>query len=117
MIRIASGETKKIDISTEDIQQFKEFGQHYLEHLSELLLNPENPRQQASLFGLVFETFPTYEEIINGTPKLSWIFELSSKSATAESVLVSLRSLDWNTIESTVKRWNQIFNQVQKQMR
>jgi DNA invertase Pin-like site-specific DNA recombinase len=112
MIRMASGESRKIDISTEDIERFKEYGKFFLEHLPKLFLNPENPRRQTTLFGLVFEAFPTYEEIAFGTPKLSWIFELSSESATADSIHVRLRDMDWNIIESTIKRWKMIFESI-----
>jgi hypothetical protein len=109
MIRMASGESQKIDITADDIEQFKEYCKFLLEHLPKLLLNPENPRQQMTLLSLVFEAFPTYDEISFGTPKLSWIFELSSESVTADSVYVHLASLDWNTIEDTIKRWKAVF--------
>jgi hypothetical protein len=55
---------------------------------------------------------PTYSEMINGTPKLTWLFELSSTSATAESVTVRLRGLDWNTIEATIKKWKEVFQTI-----
>ena len=59
-----------------------------MEHLSKLLLKPDNARQQLSLFGLVFEEFPTYTDIVNGTPNLTWVFEVSRISTAIESVLV-----------------------------
>jgi DNA invertase Pin-like site-specific DNA recombinase len=107
-IKAAGSEGGKMDVSEKDIEDFRAFGKETLEHLPELLLKPENTRQQTTLFSLVFDTFPTYEEISLGTPKLSWVFELSSDSANAESILVRLRSLDWNTIEDTIKQWNTI---------
>lgn len=111
MIRMTSGESQKIDISSDDIERFKQYGKFLLEHLPELLLNPENPRLQTTLFGLVFESFPTYDEITFGTPKLSWIFKLSSESATTDSVLVHLHSLSWNVVESTIKKWKEALGQ------
>ena len=51
---------------------------------SEMLLNPTttgNPRAQQALFGLVFEEIPNYQEIVNGTARLTWIFKLSSEFA------------------------------------
>ncbi|HLX70111.1 MAG TPA: recombinase family protein [Verrucomicrobiae bacterium] len=113
MIKMASGESQKIDISSDDIERFKRYGKFLLEHLSELLLNPENLRLQTTLFSLVFEKFPTYEEIAFGTPKLSWIFELSSESATANSILVHLGGLSWNRIEETIRKWRKAFDELE----
>ncbi|HWD91720.1 MAG TPA: zinc ribbon domain-containing protein [Verrucomicrobiae bacterium] len=95
IIKMAGGESRKIDISTEDIKRFKEFGIYFLEHLPELLLNVDNPRLQVTLFSLVFEEFPTFQELIFGTPKLTWFFELSSESASEESFAVRLTRLSW----------------------
>ena len=60
-----------------------------MEHPAELLLNAENPMAQRALFGLVFEETPTYEEILNGTPKLTWIFKLSILYLGEKSQLVA----------------------------
>lgn len=108
-IKTAGSEDGKMGVSEKDIEDFRAFGKESLEHLPELLLKPENTRQQTTLFSLVFDTFPTYEEISLGTPKLSWVFELSSDSANAESILVRLHDMDWNTIEDTIKRWKAVF--------
>jgi hypothetical protein len=108
-IKAAGSEDGKMGISEKDIEDFRAFGKETLEHLPELLLKPENTRQQTTLFSLVFDTFPTYEEMALGTPKLSWVFELSSDSANAESMLVRLHDMDWNTVEDTIKRWKAIF--------
>lgn len=77
-IKGAGSESAKIEVTESDIKQFIEWAKYLMEHLSELLLNPDNPWLQETLFGLVFEKLPTYEEILNGTPKLSLIFSLSS---------------------------------------
>ena len=39
------------------------------------------------MYSLVFEELPTFAELDNGTPKLTWIFKLSGDSGDAESVL------------------------------
>ena len=44
-----------------------------------MLLKPTNMKQQQALFGLVFEETPTYEEIVNGTARLTWVFNLSTQ--------------------------------------
>ena len=52
-----------------------------IEHLEKLLMPQENTanlQQLQALFGLVFEELPTYHDILNGTPKFSFVFHLSS---------------------------------------
>lgn len=116
-IKTATGESRKIDVTEEDIERFKQYGKYLMEHMPELLLNRDNPREQLALFSLVFETFPTYADIVNGTPQLTWIFELSSTSATAESLLVRLRKLDWNAIEYTINRWIRVINDLSSSLK
>jgi hypothetical protein len=65
-----------------------------MEHPAELLLNPEDPRSQQALFELVFEKMPTFVEIANGTPKLSFIFELSSDFAPDKNLMVTLAGIE-----------------------
>jgi site-specific DNA recombinase len=50
---------------------------YYMEHLHELLLDGEDKPKKARLFGLLFETPPTYFDLIDGTPNLSRIFKLN----------------------------------------
>jgi hypothetical protein len=59
-----------------------------------MLLNAENPLTQRALFGLVFEATPTYDEIVSGTPKLTWIFRLSSEFMPDKSQLVAPRGIE-----------------------
>ena len=103
-IKSASGESQKIDITEEDISRFKRYGKYCLEHLPELLLNPENPQQQLNLFSLIFEELPSYTNIVNGTAKMAWIFDISSVNP-QKTDLVRARGLGWNAIEDTIKRW------------
>ena len=76
-IKAAANESHRINITEEDIHRFKQYGEYCLEHLSELLLNPVNPRQKSNLFGLIFEEFPTCSEVLNGTAKMASILTLS----------------------------------------
>ena len=48
---------------------------------AEILLNIDNPTKRQALFGLVFSETPTYDDILNGTPKLTLIFELSKENS------------------------------------
>jgi hypothetical protein len=64
-----------------------------MEHLEFLLLQSENMTKQQAMFGLLFEEFPTYDEIVNGTPKLSLVFELSKAYAEGKTLLVARRGI------------------------
>lgn len=54
----------------------------YLEHFDKLILGGGHTLQSASLFGLLFDEYPTPQELIVGTPKIASIFalKLSQKS-------------------------------------
>ena len=65
-----------------------------MEHPAEILLNQRDLRVQRDLFGLVFEKMPTYTEILNGTPKLSYVFNLSSDFTPNKNQLVTLQRIE-----------------------
>lgn len=50
-----------------------------------------------------------YFEVLNGTPKLRPIFRLSETFKVDKTQLVTSLSLEWNTLESMVLRWNEVF--------
>lgn len=107
-IKSAALESQKIDITEEDISCFKHHGKYFLEHLPELLINPENTQQQLSLFSLIFAELPTYANILNGTAKMAWIFAFSSTNP-QNNICVRSPGFSWNTIQDTILRWNGIF--------
>lgn len=112
-IKAATAESQKIDITEEDITRFKHCGKYLLEHLPELLLNPENTQQQLSLFSLIFEELPTYKNVINGTAKMAQIFTLSSENP-QNDILVPSPGFGWNSIQNTILRWNEIFQTISR---
>ncbi len=77
-IKQAKEVRNQIEITEDDIKAFMRDAKQTMEHPAEMLLNAENPMVQRALFGLVFEEVPTYDELISGTPKLTWVFKLSS---------------------------------------
>lgn len=77
----------KLEVQESDITSFLREAKKVMEHPSELLLKPVNTTQLVSLYSFVFEEFPTYDEMVNGTPKLSWIFRLSDDSLDTKSLL------------------------------
>jgi hypothetical protein len=107
-IEATKSEHHKLEIAEGDIEAFLKEAQNILEHPALLLKTPVNISQQQLLYSLVFEELPTYEEIMNGTPKLTWVFYPFSGLAPPQSICVRLHGLEWNTIESTILLWKEV---------
>lgn len=93
-IKNAGKERDKILITRDDIKAFMKHANRIMEHPAEILLNTKDIRVQRDLFGLVFEKMPTYEEIVSGTPKLSYAFKLSSGFEIDKDQLVTLQRIE-----------------------
>ena len=65
-----------------------------MEHHEEILLNGDNPILRKHLMSLVFDSFPTYDDIVNGTPEISFIFAKQKEMATAISLSVARRGIE-----------------------
>jgi hypothetical protein len=65
-----------------------------MEHPAEMLLNNENLNEKQALFELVFEKMPTYDQILNGTPKLTLVFELSTKNKSLEHSIARVEGIE-----------------------
>ncbi|MDP3962777.1 MAG: hypothetical protein Q8Q03_02850, partial [bacterium] len=61
------------------IETLMNYVRYYMEHLHSLLLEGSDPLKKAAMFGLVFEERPTYDDLINGTPKLAPLFKLNEE--------------------------------------
>lgn len=85
---------KKNQISTikkEDISELIKYAEKIVEHPQKALRDKENPLRQQKLLSLVFDDFPTYEELASGTPKFSFVFNgFNRKSTTKSSTLSQL---------------------------
>jgi site-specific DNA recombinase len=93
-IKEAQKESDRIQITEDDIKAFVREAKNVMEHPSEMLLKPVGTRRQEELFTLVFDEMPTYDEIVNGTPKMSFIFNLSSNISPVEGHLVWLSGFE-----------------------
>ena len=93
-IQEAQSERDEIEITENDIKSFVRYVRTIMEHPSEILLNTDNFALQRTLFGLIFEEIPTYQQIVNGTPKLSLVFKLSEDFITSKSQSVTLRGIE-----------------------
>ena len=83
-----------IEIQENDIHSFVAYVKNLMEHPVEMLIKQENIPTLKGLFSLVFDELPTYEEIVNGTPKLSLPFKLSEEFRTSKSSLVTLPGIE-----------------------
>lgn len=97
-----------LDLVEDEIHEFLRYARGLMEHPAEILAEAVNKQEQASLYSLFFDEFPTYSEILNGTPKLSLLFKLNSELRDEKSQVVTLQSLEWNSIESEIIRWREI---------
>jgi len=91
--QILNAQTKRneTEVTERDIKEFISFGKYLMEHPAELLLDSKNMLAQRALFGLAFEEMPTYADFLNGTPKLSLIFELSRQSENSKKLMAQNR--------------------------
>lgn len=97
-----------VRIAESDIKGYFKFVEKIIEHPSKMLKARANHEQLRACFSLVFRALPTREEIANRTPKLRWIFRLSSRLEEANSLKVSLQGFEWNTFEEEVLEWKRV---------
>lgn len=104
--RIARSATVRnvLELTEQDIQDYVRDIADLMEHPSELLKDPANPREQRRLFGLIFDELPTLDELASGTAKLTPIFWVCDGIDDPNSVLVRLHGLSWNQIEAAISR-------------
>ena len=97
-LKAAKAERNKFEMTENDIQAFIQYARYLMEHLGDLLLDSRNMNMQQALFGLVFDELPTYTEIVNGTPKLTLVFELSESFKTQKTPFVGNGGLEPPTL-------------------
>lgn len=54
-----------------DIQAVLQYARYLVEHFADILLHLRNPLRKAAFFGAIFNTIPTYENLVGGTQKNS----------------------------------------------
>jgi hypothetical protein len=93
-------EKMKVPKST-NIDRIVAYVSFFLEHLQYLLLQGVNPIARASYFGVLFDTLPTYENLISGTPKMAPALELNQvfiKNNMDARLMVGYELPRWNTL-------------------
>ena len=100
----------RIDVKERDIKRLIQYARYLMEHPSELLVNNDDLPLQRAIFGLVFEETPTYDEIVNGTAKMSIIFKLSKAFNNSKPLLVNYQGFSWNHFDGVVRQWCEVFD-------
>lgn len=71
----------KADVAEDEITSFIKYAKILMEHPHKLFKFSNNTNKKEALASLIFEDFPTYTQVVNGTPNLTLIFnQLWSKS-------------------------------------
>jgi site-specific DNA recombinase len=77
-----------------DIHTALQYATKLMEHPYEILKDTEDSIKKASIFKSFFKRLPDYTQLVNGTPELSGIFELSAKQNITEDQLVTPRGIE-----------------------
>ena len=65
-----------------------------MEHPKDILADIRSEQELLHMYSLFFAEFPTYTQILNGTPKLSLVFKLSEDFKVDKSALVTLQRIE-----------------------
>ena len=91
--------------SRSELEQFTTWLTDLMEHPVRILKDPSHIEAQRAVFEIVFGKIPIYEEIANGTAKLSPLFRLKSDSGDSKSVSVPSAEFDWKQISRPFDLW------------
>ena len=75
----AQEQNDKLKVDKNDIHAFIKRVKYLMEHHEKMLIEQRNFTVLRALFGLVFDSLPTYMQIVNGTPNLSLVYKLSDE--------------------------------------
>lgn len=83
-----------IEVQENDVHAFVKYVKNLMEHPVDMLVKQKDLSALRGLFSLVFDELPTYEEIVNGTPKLSLPYKLSEEFAVNKDLSVTLQGVE-----------------------
>lgn len=69
----------KNEVTERQIAEYIKRARYMMEHPSLILLSASNQRLLKKYWGFLFEELPTYQEIVDGTPKLQIVFEFAEE--------------------------------------
>ena len=83
-----------------DIELVMKYIKYFLEHIENLLIDSPDPVTRASYFGVLFDSAPTYQELISGTQKFSECIKLNEVFAHSKTKLVASHGFEPRLIGS-----------------
>ncbi len=83
LLKEAQGYRNSLEVNQQDLDEFIWRVNWVMEHPQEFLLRAGNKEQRRAYFSLMFDELPTYQNILDGTPSLTWIFKLKEPSEEA----------------------------------
>jgi hypothetical protein len=89
LIEQAKNHRNKIEVEELDVINFNKWCKNIMEHSKEILADIRSEQELLHMYSLFFDKFPTYTQIVSGTPKLSLVFRLSEDFKVDESALVT----------------------------
>lgn len=108
---LAATTETRLDLSASeaDLDDFLAHVRKVLEHPARILDFIREKTEQVALYRLFFEVFPTYEEIVSGTAKLTPTFASLQTPGGPESGVVGDIGHNWNTIQHEIDRWKEAY--------
>lgn len=94
--------SKQTNPQSINIHEVMAYVKYFLEHMQDLLIHGEDAIEKATLFGLLFDSAPTYAELHSGTPKMADIINLN------RSFMLS----PGNLAEEVARRWNPLWENI-----
>ena len=106
--QIALLESQRSDqVQTEsEINKLVKQARFIVEHIDQLVVNPQNKDLVPVFWQLIFPSLPTLEQIENRTPALSPIIEAKEQFETGKSELVDQLRFKLNKIIRELQRWD-----------
>lgn len=92
---------KLIQDKPTDMHLVMDYIKYFLEHMEDLLIHSEDPIARASHFGVLFDTVPTYEELVSGTQKLAEFIKLNEVFSFSKTELAPRLGLEPRTFSLT----------------
>lgn len=90
----AKNQRNNMELEEADVTNFVKWCKNIMERPKEILADIRSEQELTGVFSLFFEEFPTHSQIISGTPKLSFVFKLSSEFVPNKSQCVTLQGIE-----------------------
>lgn len=87
-------ERQKLELDYDDLVAFLKYAKKLMEHPIEMFLNVSTYNEQMAIYKILFTEFPTYEEVLNRTPKISLFFKVGMENISDKSLAVTSRGIE-----------------------